>query len=175
MEEKAILSIDPGSKGYLCLRYKDKFTFYAIEDYDLYQLSDIVANIRSMYANLICCIEEVRAIFGSAASATFSFGFNLGYLHGILAANKIPFVEVQPKIWQKCVWSNKDLVITYKKSVIKGKEVTRKVTDTKQTSINCAKRLFPNIDFRKNDRCSKIHDGKTDCILIGEYARRNNL
>ena len=175
MTDKAILSIDPGSKGYLCLRYNQEFTYYPIEDNDLYQLSQIMANIRLQYSNLICCIECVHAIHLSAASATFSFGFNVGSLHGLLAANKIPFVEVQPKIWQKCVWSNKDEVATYKNVVIKNKETTRKEVNTKQTSINCAKRLFPLIDFRKNDKCKNIHDGKVDATLIGEYARRNNL
>ena len=62
---------------------------------------------------------------------------------------------------------------TIKKS--DGTEQKRKVVDTKSTSINAARRLFPNIDLRKNERCTKTDDNKVDSLLMAEYARRKNL
>ena len=50
-----------------------------------------------------------------------------------------------------------------------------KAVDPKPTSINAARRLFPNIDLRKNERCKKIDDNKVDSLLMAEYARRKNL
>lgn len=175
MNDKCYIGIDPGSRGFISVQYNGEFSFYSIEDNDLYQLSEIMANIRNAYSNLVCVIEDVHAIGNSAASSTFTFGFNKGYLVGLLAANKIPYILIQPKTWQKEMWQNSDMVVNYKKVVLKGKETIRKEVDTKNTSINAAKRLFPHIDFRKSERCKKLDDNKVDATLMSEYARRKNL
>lgn len=175
MNDKCYMSIDPGSKGFVVTQCNGDFSFYSIADNDLYQLSEIMAKIRNTYSNLVCVIEDVHSIYGSSAKATFNFGFNKGYLIGLLAANKIPYVLVQPKTWQKEMWLNSDMVVNYKKVTIKGKEVTKKEVDTKNTSINAAKRLFPHIDFRKSERCKNLDDNKVDATLMSEYARRKNL
>ena len=98
--DKVYMGIDPGSKGFISIQKYSKFSFYSIEDNDLYQLSKIMANLRSNNSNMICVIEDVHAVHGSAAGTTFTFGFNKGYLIGLLAANNIPYVLIQPKIWQ---------------------------------------------------------------------------
>lgn len=169
------MSIDPGSKGFICTQIDGVFKHYSIEDNDLYQLSEIMAEIRSKYDNLVCVIEDVHSIFGSSAKSTFNFGFNKGYLIGLLAANKIPYILVQPKEWQKVMWTNADMVVSYKQVKAKDKVVSKKVVDTKATSINAAKRLFPMIDFRKSERAKNIDDNKVDATLMSEYARRMNL
>ena len=172
---KCYMSIDPGSKGFICTQIDGVFNHYSIEDNDLYQLSEIMAEIRSKYDNLVCVIEDVHSIFGSSAKSTFNFGFNKGYLIGLLAANKIPYILVQPKEWQKVVWTNADMVVSYKQVKVKDKIVSKKVVDTKATSINAAKRLFPTMDFRKSERAKNIDDNKVDATLMSEYARRMNL
>lgn len=172
---KCYIGIDPGNLGYICVQFEGDFKYYSINDNDLYQLSEIMAGIRSKYVNLVCVIEDVHALFNSSAKSTFSFGFNKGYLIGLLAAHKIPYVLVQPKEWQKVVWNNADMVVNYKQVKIRDKIVTKKEVDTKNTSINAAKRLFPNIDFRKSERAKKIDDNKVDATLMSEYARRMNL
>ena len=67
------------------------------------------------------------------------------------------------------------MVITYKKVKIKNKEINKKEVNTKATSINAAKRLFPELDFRRTNRCNNIDDNKVDATLICEYLRRKNL
>lgn len=175
MNDKCYMAIDPGSKGFIVTQCNGEFSFYSIEDNDLYQLSEIMAKMRNTYSNLVCVIEDVHSIFGSSAKSTFNFGFNKGYLIGLLAANKIPYVLVQPKEWQKVVWNNADMVVSYKQVKVKDKIVSKKVVDTKATSINAAKRLFPMIDFRKSERAKNIDDNKVDATLMSEYARRKNL
>lgn len=175
MNDKCYMAIDPGSKGFIVTQCNGEFSFYSIEDNDLYQLSEIMAKIRNTYSNLVCVIEDVHSVFGSSAKSTFNFGFNKGYLIGLLAANKIPYVLVQPKTWQREIWTNPDMVVNYKKVTIKDKEITKKEVDTKNTSINAAKRLFPHIDFRKSERCKNLDDNKVDATLMSEYARRKNL
>ena len=172
---KCYMAIDPGSKGFLCTQKDGVFEFFPIADNDLYQLSKIMAEMRSKNTEITCVIEDVHAIFGSSAKATFAFGFNKGYLIGLLAANNIPYHLIQPKEWQKVMWSNADMVVTYKQVKMKDKMVSKKVVDTKATSINAAKRLFPTIDFRKSERAKNIDDNKVDACLMSEYARRMNL
>lgn len=175
MENRAYLGIDVGSKGFITLNTGDNFEFYSIADNDSYQLGDVLAEIKRRYPNVICAIEEIHAIFGSSAKATFSFGEINGVLKGLLIANKIPYHLIPPKTWQKEMWDNKDLVVSYKTIKVKGKDVAKKEVNTKQTSLNAAKRIFPNVDFRKTERCKKPDDNKVDSLLISEYGRRKNL
>lgn len=169
------MGIDPGGKGVIATQKDGVFSHFFIEDNDLYQLSEIIAKIRQESPNIVCVMEEVHAIFGSSAKATFSFGEIFGELKALLAANNIPFVLIQPKEWQKEMWINSDMEYTYKPVVVKGVSQTKKKVNTKATSINAAKRLFPTMDFRKSERCKNIDDNKVDATLMCEYARRKNL
>lgn len=173
--EKAYIGIDVGSKGFISVQKNGKWEHYSIEDNDLYQLSEIMLRIRLDNDSIACVIEDVHPIFGSSAKATFQFGFNKGYLIGLLAANQIPYTLVQPKEWQREMWINADMVVNYKQTIVRGKEITRKEVNTKQTSINACKRLFPTMDLRKSERAKKIDDNKVDSILMCEFARRKNL
>lgn len=169
------MAIDPGAKGYISVQKNGEFSFYSIADNDLHQLAKIIENIRLSNTNLVCVMEQIHAIFGSSAKATFSFGEIFGKLQALLVANKIPYVLVQPKEWQKVMWTNADMVVSYKQVKVKDKVVSKKVVDTKATSINAAKRLFPTMDFRKSERAKNIDDNKVDATLMSEYARRMNL
>lgn len=161
------MGIDVGGKGFVTTQKDGVFSHYSIEDNDYYQLSEIMAEIRKE-KEIVCVIEDVHSIFGSSAKSTFNFGFCKGYLIGLLAANRIPYHLIPPKEWQKEIWSNADKVVKYSSD---GK----KSTDTKNTSINACKRIFPHLDLRKNERCKNIDDNKVDSILMSEYARRKNL
>lgn len=173
--DKCYMGIDPGSEGFIAVQKNGEFSHYSIADNDLYQLADIMAEIRQKHPNIVCVIEDVHALGNSAAKSTFSFGFNKGYLVGLLAASKIPYVLVQPKVWQKEMWINSDMVVTYKPVTIKGKATVKKEVNTKATSINAAKRLFPTMDFRRTERCKSVDNNKVDATLMSEYARRKNL
>lgn len=175
MENRVYLGIDVGSKGFITLNTGSEFKFYSIADNDIYQLSDIFRDIKNEYPNVVCVMELIHAIFGSSAKATFAFGEINGILKGLLMANKIPYHLVPPKTWQKEMWDNKDLVVSYKTMTVKGKDISKKDVNTKQTSINAAKRIFPNIDLRKTERCKKNDDNKADSLLLAEYGRRLNL
>lgn len=162
--EKCYMGIDPGSKGFIAIQKNGKYNFFSIAELNMVQLSDILAHIHKKNENIVCVIEDVHAVYNSSAKSTFQFGFNKGYLVGLLAANHIPYELVPPKKWQKVMWTAADKEYIYDRKV-----------DAKQTSINAATRLFPDIDFRRNDRCRNIDDNKVDAALMAEYARRCNL
>lgn len=170
---KTIVSIDPGSKGFISVLYPDgKREFFAIEGHTHRDVANFIMSINP--ENTVCVMEEVHAIKGSAAGATFSFGEIFGFLKGVITASGFAYHLVQPKEWQSKVWINEDKVYKYGKPNAKTGKCSRLI-ETKATSINAAKRLFPEIDFKRTPKCINLDDNKVDSVLIGEYARRENL
>ena len=172
---KTYIGIDPGSIGFITIRHHDgEYEFIPLDGCDFRMLSLKLAMLREE-TDTFAIMEEVHAIFGSSAKATFAFGEINGLLKGLLITTGIPYQLVQPKQWQKEIWINQDMVVDHKKVIVKGVEQNRKEVNTKQTSLNAARRLFPDIDLRKTERCKKPDDNKCDSLLICEYARRKNL
>ena len=106
MDGKTYIGIDPGAKGFISAQRNGKWEHWSIEDNDLYQLSEILGRLRMENPNLTCVIEDVKAIHGCSAKSTFAFGFNKGYLIGLLSANKIPYTLVAPQVWQRAIWDS---------------------------------------------------------------------
>lgn len=173
--DRVYIGIDPGEKGFITVMSDNSMVFFSIKDNDFYRIDAFLKEMKELHPNMVCIMEEVHAIFGSAAKSTFTFGEINGLLKGLLIANKIPYHLVQPKKWQSEIWDSKDMVVNYKTVFIKGNETKRKEVNTKQTSLNAASRLFPWVDFRKTERCKNPDDNKVDSILLAEYGRRKNL
>ncbi len=172
---KTYIAIDPGKEGFITIRHDNGlFEFIPIEGCDIHNLALKFQQLH-LSKDVFAVMEEVHAIFGSSAKATFAFGEINGLLKGLLIATGIPYQLVQPKTWQKEIWINQDMVVEHKKVVVKDVERTRKEVNTKQTSFNAVKRLFPDVDLRKNERCRNWDNNKVDSLLICEYARRKNL
>lgn len=175
MDNKCYIGIDPGNLGFLAIQVNGEWSFMSIKDNDMYAISDMLLYLKEKYSNIVVGMEEIHAIFGSSAKATFSFGEIFGKLQALCIAHKIPYHLIQPKKWQTSIWTNSDMSITYKKVKVKDREVVKKVVNTKETSANAALRLFPQLDFKRTSRCNKLDDNKIDATLICEYLRRNNL
>ena len=180
--EKTFIGIDPGEQGFITALFPNgEKEFYSIDENDDLSLARILKDIKDRSWEVAACMESVHAIFGASAKSTFNFGQIFGILQGLLRANEISFTLVLPKDWQKEIWIHQDEIYTTKKRTFTDKESGEKSTksykavDPKPTSINAARRIFPNVDLRKNDRCRKIDDNKVDSLLIAEYARRKNL
>ena len=177
---KYIIGVDPGKKGGLCtydIQYNkihcrsipligNEFDFPRFADYFYMHIQE----------NTHVFIEQVHAIFGSAAGATFNFGFVCGAIQGIVSAKNLPFTLVQPKAWQKVMFQG---IPEIRKPPIKIKTGKRAGTsikgrlDTKAMSLLAAKRLFPTVNLLATERSKKPHDGIVDALLIAEYGRRS--
>lgn len=110
--------------------------------------------------NSTAVLEDVHSLFGMSAKSNFSFGLIKGVKMGMLTSLGYSWHLVHPKTWQKEVWITEDIVMNGKKK------------DTKATSLNAARRLFPNVDFRKSERAKIPHDGIVDGALMAEYCKR---
>lgn len=158
---KTYIGIDVGAKGYIAVFKDGEWQYFPLLSSNPLDITDYLRQFA--ISECVCVIEDVRAIHGSGATATFNFGYGKGILIGILTALAIPYTQVAPKKWQKEMWDNTDKVNS-------GDKI-----DTKKTSINCAKRLFPHIDFRRTEKCKNVDDNKVDATLLCEYGRRLNL
>ena len=97
-----------------------------------------------------CVLEKVNAMPGQGVVSMFNFGQNYGFIQGVLKAYNIPFELVPPQKWKK----------------------EFSVTSDKNTSIEVAKRLFPQVNLKATERCKKDHDGMAEALLLAEYCRR---
>lgn len=124
-------------------------------------------------------LENVHAIFGSSAGATFAFGDAYGALRVILAlVLETPFdgngvQTVSPKVWQKTAWKNIEIVASPKmkdgRPIVLKSGLPKMDVDTKATSLRAAQAIFPGESFIL-PRCRKPHDGVVDAALIAYHG-----
>lgn len=172
---KIVIGIDPGSKGVAVLmidgRISEKIN---INDNGIGAFAEWIQKQKNSYDvagnSFSVVMEEVHAVFGSSAKATFSFGEAVGMAKAVLVMAKVKHTFVPPKTWQKIVWCNGD--VEYKPA---KEESKRKVVNTKKTSLNAATRIFPGHDFRKSQRAKNPDDNYVDAALIAEYGMMINF
>jgi hypothetical protein len=188
-----IIGIDPGLKGALVLLKNGNVQDVAAmpligKELDLTELIAILEEWLGTDSehNYAChiFIEDVHAIFGSSAAGTFTFGFVCGALRALVSSMKVPYTLVQPKKWQKVMYQGIPEMRNAPKKLTKAELVAKSLGEkvrtpkakgsinTKAMSLVAAKRLFPNVDLRKNTSCTVAHDGIVDALLIAEFGRR---
>lgn len=160
---KTIIGVDPGKEGFITLMIGACFRHYPIpmignKELDMVALSSLIVEIASLCdpSRTQVVIEDVHAIYGSSAGATFTFG-GIAYAlrMGFLMVG-LPVVLVSPKKWQKEMF-----------------EGVKPDPDKKVMSIAAAKRLCPTADLRRTPRCTKPDNNLTDSLLIAIYGSRH--
>lgn len=145
------VGIDPGKSGALAVLNTDDNR--KVLDYRLVEFNE-TDYINTLYKytdeTIVCCLEKVGAMPKQGVVSMFNFGMNFGFIQGILSTLKIPYELVTPNKWKK----------------------EFSVTSDKNTSIQVAKRLFPEVNLKRTERCKKDHDGFAEALLMAEYARR---
>lgn len=158
------IGVDPGKEGFITVMRGEQITHYPIpkvgKEVDLHALSDLVIKISEDcdIRNTIVVIEDVHALFRSAAGATFTFGFVCGLIRMAFVMCGLPIVAVTPKKWQKEMF-----------------EGVKANSDKKVMSVLAAKRLFPQQNLYRTDKCKTPDNNLTDSLLMAEYGRRHYL
>lgn len=161
MREKFYIGVDPGAKGYLCATFNGGYTYAPLADH--VQLRQLLAGIVETGCEVVAVVENVHALPRQGLSSTFTFGYNAGWITGVLWGFGIPTCTVTPNKWQRAMWESRDKVTA------NGK------VDPKKTSLAAATRLHPTFDFRRSERAKKPDDNIVDATLICDYAKRMNL
>lgn len=141
------IGIDPGKNGGIA------FINEFCEIIQLLPFSEdyLIQLIKNCSSDMVCTLEHVHAMPKQGVSSTFNFGVNYGFIQGVLKAYGIPYELVTPQKWKK----------------------EFSCTSDKNTSIEVAKRLFPQVNLKATERCKKDHDGMAEALLIAEYGRRH--
>lgn len=147
------IGIDPGANGGIAVINPDSRWPVWVSKYSddvlmsVMETLEVEGHILSM--DTCVYVEQVHSMPKQGVASTFKFGVNYGKILGILRVYEIDTHLVTPSKWKKAMG----------------------VTSDKQTSINKAKELFPEISLIPR-RCRKEHDGIAEALLIAEYGRR---
>lgn len=144
------IGIDIGTNGALACIDESSLFYMLLKD-------DWISYIRKQKGQVM--IEDLHSIYGSSAKSNFQFGINNGIVIGVLTALHIPYNKVQPKAWQKEMWKGVD-------PIIKNGKV-----DTKATSLEAARLLYPTEPFLATKRSTTPHDGIVDAVLLAHYCK----
>lgn len=156
VDKTITIGIDPGKDGAIAIQWpkfgslrEDMIRAVAFDkNVFIWNLEDVL-KARHDY-RVVCVLEHVGAMPGQGSVSMFNFGQNFGWIQGVLDAFGIPYELVRPQKWKK----------------------EFSCTSDKNTSIEVARRLFPNVDLRRTPKCKGPHDGICEALLMAEYARR---
>lgn len=155
------IGFDPGKRGYACVYEVGTNSYEHYPVFDGNRLNPRLVGTLKIIGesfNAMAVVEQVHSMPHDGISRAFSFGTNYGMLLGMLEALGVPYVTCTPGKWQKAMWESCD-----------------KSATTKLTSYNAARRLLPNMDFRRSERCKTFDDNLVDSTLICLYAQRKQL
>lgn len=100
---KRILAIDPGASGGLAYYGPAGIILDSMPATD----QDVAILIMDRLAiSDVVYIEKVGGYVGgkgAPGSSMFNFGYNVGFLHGLIASSKTRCIEVPPQRWQKTI------------------------------------------------------------------------
>ena len=181
---KLFAGIDPGVNGAIVVLSEDGklLEIFMIpklgstNEVDKKAFVEIFSDFYSKYGEDLkhVVMENVHAIFGSSAAATFTFGGIVWAEETQLLTYSLPYTLVAPKDWQREMWSG----ISPLRKPGKKDEKTGKIREgsilTKETTLVAVQRLFPNFNLidPTKPKSKKIHDGIADALLLAEYGRR---
>ena len=168
MNPQAVIGIDPGKNGFLCMLPMEQRQAARFEPmpmivpkggkgkrrYDVAALVRLLRGWRDSYDVALVAVERQQVHPGQGSVSCFSIGEGFGLLVGVVTTLGMPMECPHPRTWQKVMHRDTP-----------GK-------DPKSRTIEVCGRLFPNIDLRASERCRVKHDGKADSLLIGDWARR---
>ncbi len=159
----SFLGVDPGANGGLALLTQDgiaqAFRIPPTEG-DLAQLFESrIVPARVAY----CLIERVHSFPDAGVASMFTFGRGVGVLIGLLLAHKIPFEEIEPRIWQKALGIPPRVKKPKKPKPFMQYQPEETPTQWKNRLRAKAQALFPNIE---------VTPATADALLIAEVAKR---
>lgn len=137
--------IDPGRGGAIAVIREDGSVVTSVFDEAGYK-----SILQTLNGSSLVIVEDVHAMPKQGVTSMFNFGFNKGWILGVLYALGTPTQLVSPQKWKRMFGLDND----------------------KQKSIECAMRLYPNANMYATPRCKKPHDGIAEALLMAEYAKR---
>lgn len=148
---QAVIAIDPGEKGSLCLLVPDiNYVEFYPTNKEPYEILHWLRDMMDKYLICLLAIEDVHSMYRVSAKANFNFGYNVGLIKGLIQTLQLPILLIQPKSWQK-----------YFRILSKGKEIKKEVYEKIQQS-------YPHVTF--HGKRKGLLDGRSDALAIAHYT-----
>jgi crossover junction endodeoxyribonuclease RuvC len=148
-----IIGIDPGADGALVSLGENSCMLRKMPNNE----NDLVLTIEELWKRTAAhhvFLEKAQVMPGNGAVGMFRYGDGFGQIKGILAALRIPHTLVHPKTWTRIMHHG------------------TAIGHPKARSLEAVRRLFPQIELRRTERCRNLDEGFIDALLIAEYGRR---
>jgi crossover junction endodeoxyribonuclease RuvC len=148
------LGIDPGKSGAYAIVCDSgvkvwKFPLAG----DALDLGDIAAKFIDLCKSddVRAYIEKVGAMPGQGVTSMFSFGFNTGAIHGILAAYRVPTFLVTPQAWKKVILAG--------------------TPKDKNSAVEYIRRAYPAVSLLPTEKSRKLDNNMAEALCIALYAK----
>lgn len=142
------IGIDPGKSG--AISVLDTYGHITVSPFDEKRYIEIVGHLCSGIPETIAVVEDVHAMPKQGVTSMFNFGYNKGWIVGLLKAYGCQVCLVSPQKWKKYFGLDGD----------------------KSKSIALAHELFPSVNLLATPMCRKEHDGIAESLLMMEFGRR---
>lgn len=186
--DKIYIGIDPGKKGFISLLKNGEDYFFPMPTHKVETgeftkkgkpkmkevfheegfllLGETLKSVCDGY-KVYCLIERVIGRNGWAAEKNFNFGYVAGMQKMLMINVGAKILMVRPIKWQTHIWNAHNI----EKIKVPSSTGKTMVNDTKAMSIIAAKKIAPEIDFRKTTRAKNDDDNKTDSFLIRKFLQ----
>ena len=154
-----IAGIDPGANGAICVLDSQDLAHVALLDLKKKSITEIYNwldnEFSDPYFDNAIWIEDIHSMHGMSAKSNFSFGRNIGMLHGMceVFCSGCPPETVTPKVWQK-----------FAGVTAKGKAIKKQVA-------KIAQYLYPQAEL--HGKRGGLLDGRSDALMIAYYGLHN--
>lgn len=156
VRESIAIGFDPGkTSGAMAVVYPDDHVEFVPHDSPLCyvgKMREVFGKAIDEGIRVLVAVERLTARPGkfSSAKANFELGRCMGELETMLTLMNVPFQEVTPQNWQR----------------------EYGISGDKETHIEAARRLYPNVSLKRTEKCTKDFDGYADALLIATWALR---
>ena len=141
------LGVDPGMSGGLALIDEHGAVTFATSTPD--DCDEVLRLVDPQDRQVSAALERVWSSPGWGHAGAFTFGLSYGALRMALVAQRVPFIDVLPRAWQKAL----DVAYPKKATAPEKKNITKER----------AVALFPG---------TRVTHAIADALLLAEYARR---
>lgn len=128
--------------------------------YDINGINEIIKRWVSDYDIVKAGVERLRPIPRQASQVAFSMGAGSMLFKSLFTVYKIPYIEIEPRTWQKQIFKRAGIQYSGK--------------TTKIASIAASKTLFPGISFKRTHKCKTDSSDLTDSACIALYVKLTN-
>jgi len=128
--------------------------------YDIQAINELFKAWISDFNIVKAGMERLRPIPQQASQVAFSLGGGTMLFKTLFTVYKIPYIEIEPRIWQK--------------EIFKRAGVQYSGKTTKLASVAAAKTLFPGFSFRRTAKCKVDSPDMTDSAEIALYTKLIN-